>query len=376
MKYLDPNKINTFIKKSENKQLVEEIENEISKIISKSLKNQNNKKRIEKINANETKYKISVLDKSTIKNLPNWIKKQINNCSVIGSTKKVILLPNGKKYHIDNHLNDLTGGEWSFFLRSVINTRFQTSGAESYAHHLRKIHPSPKPPQLMKDLIKFFTKENDLVLDYFMGVGGTLIGASLCNRRALGIDLSKKFINVYLKANKYLKLKEQKTIQGDALEVLKEKKQINNFLGNEKFSLIAIDPPYGDMMNREKTGEAAKSKRNTEATPFTKNSKDLGNMDFDLFLEKFSETIELSIPLLKENGHYIVFIKDLQPKSKKSNLLHASIIDKMNKIDGINYVGMKIWADESINLYPYGYPYSFVSNQLHQYIMFFKKKTI
>ena len=376
MKYLDPNKINTFIKKSENKRLVEEIENEISKIISKSLKNQNNKKRIEKINANETKYKISVLDKSTIKNLPNWIKKQIKNCSVIGSTKKVILLPNGKKYHIDNHLNDLTGGEWSFFLRSVINTRFQTSGAESYAHHLRKIHPSPKPPQLMKDLIKFFTKENDLVLDYFMGVGGTLIGASLCNRRALGIDLSKKFINVYLKANKYLKLKEQKTIQGDALEVLKEKKQINNFLGNEKFSLIAIDPPYGDMMNREKTGEAAKSKRNTEATPFTKNSKDLGNMDFDLFLEKFSETIELSIPLLKENGHYIVFIKDLQPKSKKSNLLHASIIDKMNKIDGINYVGMKIWADESINLYPYGYPYSFVSNQLHQYIMFFKKKTI
>ena len=94
MKYLDPNKINTFIKKSENKRLVEEIENEISKIISKSLKNQNNKKRIEKLNANETKYKISVLDKSTIKNLPNWIKKQIKNCSVIGSTKKVILLPN------------------------------------------------------------------------------------------------------------------------------------------------------------------------------------------------------------------------------------------------------------------------------------------
>jgi DNA modification methylase len=374
MKYLDPNKINKFIKKSENKQLVEEIENEISKIISKSLKNQNNKKRIEKINANETKYKITVLDNSTIKNLPNWIKKQIKNCSVIGSTKKVILLPNGKKYHIDNHLNDLTGGEWSFFLRSVINTRFQTSGAESYAHHLRKIHPSPKPPQLMKDLIKFFTKENDLVLDYFMGVGGTLIGASLCDRRALGIDLSKKFINIYSKANNFLKLNEQETICGDSIEILKRQKEINNFLGNKKFSLIAIDPPYGNMMNREKTGEAAKSKKNTEATPFTKNSKDLGNMDFDLFLEKFSESIELSIPFLKENGHYIVFIKDLQPKGKKPNLLHASIIDTMNKINGINYVGMKIWSDESINLYPYGYPYSFVSNQLHQYIMFFKKK--
>jgi len=376
MKYLDPNKINTFIKKSENKQLVEEIENEISKIISKSLKNQNNKKRIEKINANETKYKISVLDKGTIKNLPNWVKKQIKNCSVIGSTKKVILLPNGKKYHIDNHLNDLTGGEWSFFLRSVINTRFQTSGAESYAHHLRKIHPSPKPPQLMKDLIKFFTKENDLVLDYFMGVGGTLLGASLCNRRALGIDLSKKFIATYLKANEFLKLKEQNTICGDSLEILKKKEEINNFLQGKKFSLIAIDPPYGDMMNREKTGEATKNKKNTEATPFTTSSKDLGNVGFDLFLEKFSESVKFSLPFLKENGHYIVFIKDLQPKEKKPNLLHSSLIEEMNKIDGINYVGMKIWADESINLYPYGYPYSFVSNQLHQYIMFFKKKTV
>jgi hypothetical protein len=93
-------------------------------------------------------------------------------------------------------------------------------------------------------------------------------------------------------------------------------------------------------------------------------------------LEKFSESVKFSLPFLKENGHYIVFVKDLQPKEKKPNLLHSSLIEEMNKIDGINYVGMKIWADESINLYPYGYPYSFVSNQLHQYIMFFKKKTV
>jgi hypothetical protein len=128
------------------------------------------------------------------------------------------------------------------------------------------------------------------------------------------------------------------------------------------------------MMSREKTGEASKNKKNADATPFSKNSKDLGNMNFDLFLEKFSETIKNSLQFLKENGHYIIFIKDLQPKEKNPNLLHASIIEEMNKIDGVNYVGMKIWADESINLYPYGYPYSFVSNQLHQYIMFFKKK--
>ena len=59
--------------------------------------------------------------------------------------------------------------------------------------------------------------------------------------------------------------------------------------------------------------------------------------------------------------------------TKNANLLHAEIIKKINEIKNINYIGMKIWADESINLYPYGYPYAFVPNQLHQYIMVFKK---
>ena len=39
----------------------------------------------------------------------------------------------------------------------------------------------------------------------------------------------------------------------------------------------------------------------------------------------------------------------------------------------IEYRGMKIWSDESINLYPYGYPYAFSMNQLHQYILIFRK---
>ena len=107
---------------------------------------------------------------------------------------------------------------------------------------------------------------------------------------------------------------------------------------------------------------------------FTKNKKDLGNIDWSSFKNKFLETIHLSMPFLKDRGHYVVFIKDLQPKEGNINLLHSEIIEGMNKIKNLNYIGMKIWADESINLYPYGYPHSFVSNQLHQYIMIFRKK--
>jgi len=371
---LDKKKLTELLNKKLTKENIDELSKEIIKKVNELNRKEKNKKRKEQLDFLEAKYDLSILDKEQLNKIPNWVKKNLKDCKVVGSSKKVILTKSGQKFHLGNKLNDLAGNEWSYFLRSVINTRYSTAGEEGYAHHIRKIHPSPKPPQLMSDIIKFFTKENEHILDYFMGVGGTLIGASLTKRNALGIDLSSKYINAYKKASSELKLKEQKTIKGDCLEILKEKKHINEYLQNKKFSLIAIDPPYGDMMNREKTGEAIKKNQSTNATPFTKNKNDLGNMSWIKFKEKFLETISLSMPYLKDEGHYVVFIKDLQPKKDNINLLHSDIIKEMSKIKGLNYIGMKIWSDESINLYPYGYPYSFVANQLHQYIMFFRKK--
>lgn len=258
MDSIDKNKLNNLLDKKLSKNDIEELSREIIKKVKDLKKREKNKKRKEQLDFLEKKYDLKILNKDQINKIPDWIKKNLNECRVIGNSKKVILTKDGKKFHLDNKLNDLPGNEWSYFLRSVINTRYSTSGEDGFAHHIRKIHPSPKPPQLMRDIIKFFTKDNEHILDYFMGVGGTLIGASLINRNALGIDLSSKFINAYKKATKELKLKEQTTIKGDCLEILKSKKLIEKYLKDKKFSLIAIDPPYGDMMNREKTGEAIK----------------------------------------------------------------------------------------------------------------------
>jgi tRNA G10 N-methylase Trm11 len=225
----------------------------------------------------------------------------------------------------------------------------------------------------MKEIIEFFTKEGELVFDYFMGVGGTLIGASLSNRRAIGVDLSADFISIYKEANSSLGLKEQRTIQADAMKLLREPEQLLKMLAGEKFSLIAIDPPYGDMMNREKTGEAAKKKQDTAPTPFTELAEDLGNLQIEEFYSIFKKSVEDALPHLKHKGHVVVFIKDLQPDKQNTNLLHARVIEDLNSLEGLQYLGTKIWADQSVNLYPYGYPYAYVANQIHQYIMIFRK---
>lgn len=306
-------------------------------------------------------------------NLPDWVISNIDEARVIGNSLQTIVFPDGTKYQINNNLNDLSATNWLNFTTSVFSTFYGTKGKDSYAHEIRKIHPSPKPPQLMKSIIEFFTKKNELVFDYFMGVGGTLLGAGLCNRLAAGIDLNQSYLNAYHEAAKEIGVNDFPTICGDSLEILKNKKTMEKLLDSKKISLILIDPPYGNMMSKEKTGADINVYGNV-ATPFTNDERDLGNVSLGDFYHKLKESVELSLPYLKSKGYIVIFIKDLQPSKKHTNLLHAEIIRNINKIPEINYKGLRIWADRSAKLFPYGYPCSFVANQINQYILIFRKE--
>jgi hypothetical protein len=67
-----------------------------------------------------------------ISTLPSWVAESIEVARVYGNSKKGVILPDGRKYHLDNHLNDLTGREWTFFINSVFSTHYPTSGKEAY----------------------------------------------------------------------------------------------------------------------------------------------------------------------------------------------------------------------------------------------------
>ena len=57
----------------------------------------------------------------------------------------------------------------------------------------RGLHPTQKPLELMKYLIKTYSKENDMVLDNTMGVGTTCLGAKELNRSFIGIEKEVKY---------------------------------------------------------------------------------------------------------------------------------------------------------------------------------------
>jgi DNA modification methylase len=265
-----------------------------------------------------------------------------------------------------NRLNELTGREWTYALRSVISTRYPTRGPEAYAHDLRRAHPSPTPPQLLAELVRFFTRRDGRVLDPFAGVGGALIACSLEGRGAVGVDLSPEYAATYAAVCERLAIEPQTYLVGDARDLASFPE-----VRAGGFDLILTDPPYAAMMAREKTGEQKKRGRGA-ATPFTSSPDDLGNLGYWEFLQELRGVIAGALPFLKPKGHLVLFTKDLQPTAEHHNMLHADITAALRAIPGLEYRGYRIWHDQSQNLYPFGYPFAFVANQVHQFILIFR----
>ena len=59
-----------------------------------------------------------------------------------------------------------------------------------------RYHPTQKPVALMEYLIKTYTNENELVLDFTMGSGTTGVACKNTNRNFIGIELDKEYFKI------------------------------------------------------------------------------------------------------------------------------------------------------------------------------------
>jgi len=60
----------------------------------------------------------------------------------------------------------------------------------------RDRHPTEKPVSLLEYLIKTYTNENDLVLDFTMGSGSTGVACMNLNRQFIGIEKDEKYFDI------------------------------------------------------------------------------------------------------------------------------------------------------------------------------------
>ena len=66
-------------------------------------------------------------------------------------------------------------------------------------------HPTIKPEELIRKLIRNSSKEGDIVLDSFMGSGTTAISCIKENRNFIGYEINKEFYKICLKRIKEVK---------------------------------------------------------------------------------------------------------------------------------------------------------------------------
>ena len=65
----------------------------------------------------------------------------------------------------------------------------------------KRTHPVEKPPEMLSEIISICSKDNDLILDSFLGSGTTCVATKELGRRYIGIEINPDYVAI---ANKRL----------------------------------------------------------------------------------------------------------------------------------------------------------------------------
>lgn len=224
------------------------------------------------------------------------------------------------------------------------------------------------PIQLAEKLIDVFTNSKEqIVLDPFVGSGSTLIAAQNKGLSAIGFDINKDYIS--MAKNRLENVYKSFFSNNSDIRLINDScENIDRYLGNESVDLTITSPPYWDILNRKRTADRKKKR------PYSSLQADFGNItDYDKFLRSLQIIFGKIHDVTKLGQYCIVIVMDLR---KKSNFfpLHADLARFMSEIN-FRLCDTIIWdrQKEYNNMRPLGYPYSFVVNKIHEYILIFKK---
>ena len=293
--------------------------------------------------------------------------------------------------HPANALNELSGEEWLYFTKSVWSTAYPSE----LGHALRKAHGANKPPRLMCRLIEFFTKSGELVLDPFAGVGGSLLGAAIAQgpRRALGIELDRRWVDVYRTVIAELSAERggrgpiladigpsdpggARTFdpsglelrQGDALGVLPT-------LAEASVDLVAMDPPYNLQLPLTMAGgklAETHANRRTDYAMVSDDPADLANSpDYPTFLDRMEAVLGECRRVLRPGRYATIIVRDAY-QGGRYLFTAADLAGRAERV-GLIPKGDLVWYQAGTRLRPYGYPNAFVPNIAHQHILVLRR---
>jgi len=271
----------------------------------------------------------------------------------------------GGKRRPVNKVNDLTATEWIAETVSVWTQR--GLGKNHKEAQIEREHPAPFSYQDVARLVRFFTKRGETVLDPFVGVGSTLKAAALEGRPGIGIELNPRYAKL---ARRRLKVeiedapgvcRDQTVITGDAFDVLPT-------LEPESVKLVVTSPPYWRILHKEDHKARQERIANGLDSRYSDEPADLGNVQsYPEFLRRLADAFDLCKALLAHRGHLCVVVGDFRDKAKYY-MFHSDLAAAVSE-RGFTLKGLTILYQRHKRVFPYGYPYAYVPNLHHQYIL-------
>jgi len=158
-------------------------------------------------------------------------------------------------------------------------------------------------PQIPNQLIRRFTKFNEIIIDPFLGSGTTLIEAKRLGRKGIGVELNGDVARnakqqIAKQTTDYDVARHQKVLTGDAGSATVLNKVLN-ITKNEKPTLLILHPPYHDILK------------------FSDNPRCLSNCpSLDDFITRFTELTQPYVNILPNRAHVALIIGDKYSNSE------------------------------------------------------------
>lgn len=269
------------------------------------------------------------------------------------------------KYDDRNILNDLDGRSWLLLTKSFWESETSQIDKSAYSH------PAPFMVKDIEKLISLFTKKGMIVLDPFVGSGTTIIAANNIGRSCIGIDLNKKYKDIYINRIKRINiLSSSQYIVGDS----------NIILDNleAEIDYIVTSPPYHNILHNKSKGTRNNNGKNYRMSArdgveyYSENPNDLGNFEeYTDFLDAFKAIMKKAYRKLRNKKYATIIISDFTI-DKKEVCVQADVVQLMQEI-GFIFSGTTILMQPVKPLYPFGYPYAYKINHHHQNMITFRK---
>lgn len=251
--------------------------------------------------------------------------------------------------------NNLCGADWLRNSFSIWRGLARDSNTD---------HPAPFPVALVSKLIDCYAADrHGTVLDPFAGSGSALIAALQAGMTAVGFDINPNYRDIFAG-----RLALSGT-SGDWAYHIHDARRLIDVVVPASVEICVTSPPYWDILNRRRSADGKQSRA------YSTNGDDLGNFaDYTHFVDALAEVAAQVGVAMRSKGYFVLNVMDIR-RGAAFYPLHQDAAVAVSRCNLFALEDIIVWDRQSEynSMRPLGYPYKFIVNKVHEYLLVFRR---